>query len=129
MSDPLSPVPTSSEPRVLSLESLAEAHRSLRTAFHISLVMLLVLTGSLFVFFVREVSIARRQINELTKVVRDYEKTTVPMMEDFRIKLQSFTKTNPDFSPIFIKYFGNTNPPAASASGGGPAGPRLPPGR
>ena len=116
----------------LTLQSLAAAHESLRAAFHVTLVLLLILTGSLFVFFLREVSIARRQINELTKVVTDYQKNVFPVMEDFRTKLQAFAKTHPDFAPIYAKYFGTNAPPAGSASGRAqpltnPSAARLPP--
>src|SRR5438105_14489035 len=93
----------------LTLEALAEAHQSLRAAFHVALVMLFILTGSLFVFFLREVSLARRQIAELTQVVTEYEKNSVPVMEDFRAKLQVFMRSHPDFSPIYAKYFGSSN--------------------
>jgi hypothetical protein len=130
----------------VTLEALAHAHQSLRSAFHVTLVMMVILAGSLFVFFLREVSIARRQIAELTQVVADYEKNAVPLMEDFRAKLQVFARSHPDFVPIYTRYFG-TNPapaaaslPAASlpavpvqspakaqAAPGNPPGARLPP--
>jgi len=105
-------MPAGPEP---ALEALAQAHQSLRTSFHVTLVMLVVLSGSLFVFFLREVSLARRQISELNQVVADYEKNAVPLMDDFRTKLQVFTKSNPDFGPIFLKYFG-TNAAAVPPS-------------
>lgn len=131
MSDPISPLPPSPAASELSLEALARANQSLRTALHVTLVMLIVLTGSLFIFFVREISIARRQISELSQVVRDYEKNAVPLMEDFRIKLQEFTKTHTDFGPIYTRYFG-TNTVASARSGrpapaANPSGARLPP--
>src|SRR6187455_22075 len=100
---PLEPLPAAPEP---TLESLVRAHQSLRTSFHVTLVFIVVLTASLFVFFLREVSLARRQVTELNLVVADYEKTAVPLMDDFRVKLQAFSKSYPDFTPIFLKYFG-----------------------
>jgi hypothetical protein len=135
MNDPLLPSdPAPAGSPALTLEALVQAHRNLRTAFHITLVFFIILTGSLFVFFLREVSIARRQITDLTQAVVEYEKSAVPLMEDFRTKLQGFTRTNPDFAPIYMKYFG-TNTAAGRAGPTqaqpltNPAGARLPPGR
>jgi hypothetical protein len=129
---PLSPTPGAPE---LTLESLAEAQQSLRAAFHITLVFLIILAGSLFVFFLREVSLARRQITELTQAVAEYEKNTVPVMEEFRGKLRAFAATHPDFNPIYRKYFGTNMAPLGHSSqsaqplGINPIGPRLPPAR
>jgi hypothetical protein len=128
---PLAPIPGAPD---ITIEALVEAHQSLRTAFHITLVLLVILTGSLFVFFLREVSIARRQIADLTQVVVDYEKNAVPLMEDFRTKLQVFARTHPDFNPIYLKYFGSTNAapltrstPRTQPLGTNPNAARLPP--
>jgi hypothetical protein len=71
--------------------------------------MLVILSGSLFVFFLRETSLARRQIAELSQVVAEYQKTAAPVMEEFRTKLLAYTKTHPDFGPIFSKYFGTNS--------------------
>lgn len=134
MSDLPSPLHSTPDVPELSLESLAAAHRSLRQAFHVSLILLAVLTGSLFVFFLREVSLARRQMSELSQVVLEYERTAAPVMEEFRSKLQIFTQDHPDFAPIYRKYFGGTNVPGGSAVAPGRAQPlsnstgvRLPP--
>jgi hypothetical protein len=135
MSDTPTPLAPHPGPPSVTLESLAEAHESLRTALHVTLVMLVILTGTLFVFFLREVSIARRQIAELTQVVGDYEKSAVPLMEDFRSKLQAFAKTHPDFAPIYARYFGSTNsaplssPMKAQPLSTNPSAARLPPSR
>jgi hypothetical protein len=117
MSDSLNPLAPAPDNPEVTLESLAEAHQALRTAFQVTLVLLLILTGSLFVFFLREVSLARRQITDLTQVVSDYEKNSVPLMEDFRVKLQVFAKTHPDFNPIYLKYFASTNSAPLTQSG------------
>jgi hypothetical protein len=109
MSDSPSSMAPPPEPAEVSLETLAQAHQSLRTTLHLVMVMLVILTGSLFVFFLRELSLARRQIRDLTQVVAEYEKNAVPVMEDFRAKLQGFSRSHPDFVPIFTKYFGATN--------------------
>ena len=117
MNDPQFPFgSTPADQPALTLESLLAAHQSLRRSFHLALVMLLILSGSLFVFFLRELSLARRQVQELAQVVSDYEKNTFPIMENFRSKLQAFAQTHPDFNPIYAKYFGA---PTGSAMPGG----------
>jgi hypothetical protein len=134
LTSPLAPTPGAPE---LSLESLAAAHHSLRTAFHVTLVLLMVLTGSLFVFFLREVSLARRQIGDMTNAIVEYEKTSVPLMEDFRTKLQGFARTHPDFNPVYTKYFGSNSAPSSQSQSSpraqpvapSPATARMPPAR
>jgi hypothetical protein len=134
MSDSSSPLfpPSPAGPEV-TLESLVADYQALRNAFHLTLVGLLILTGSLFVFFLREVSLARRQVVELSQVVADYEKSGfAARLENFRVQLQSFTQTHPDFNPIYSRYFGTSSVSQPSpAPRSGPAsnltGPRLPP--
>jgi hypothetical protein len=110
MNEPEVPAVPHPDPRPEpGLENLQESYRSLRNSFHVTLVLLLILTGSLFVSYLREVSIARKQINDLTQAVADYERNAVPLVEDFRTKLFNFTRTHPDFTPIYNKYFGTTN--------------------
>jgi hypothetical protein len=111
------------------LEALSSAYHSLRATLQVALLMLLILSGGLFVFFLREVSLARRQITELTQVVVDYQKNTFPAMESFRSKLQIFAQSHPDFAAIYGRYFGVTNLNPATAEGRTPSNAaRLPPG-
>jgi hypothetical protein len=114
------------------LNALERAHASLRTSFHVTLVLLLILSGALFASFLREVSIARQHIHDLTLVVGEYQKNSAPVIEDFRRKLHAFTQAHPDFAPIYNKYF--TAPNTALPSQEWPQGPavtnpsvRLPP--
>ena len=89
---------------------------------------MLILTGSTFVFLLREVSATRSQVSELTQYVAAYEKNSVPVMRQFRDKLIDFAKSNPDFTPILSKYVNPTNYAAASqASGVLPATGQAPP--
>ena len=123
MNDPASPLDPAPAASQLSLEALAVDQQALRRALHLTLFLFLILTGSLFIFFLREVSIARRQVSELTQVVVDYEKNAVPAMEDFRAKLQAFSRAHPDFMPIYIKYFGSSNSPSLQTGGSNRAQP------
>jgi hypothetical protein len=114
----------------LSLEALADAHERLRMAFHVTLGLLVILTFSLFVFFLRETSLARRQIAEMAQFVAQYEKGEGRAINDFRIKLQGFAKTHPDFVPVYNKYFGSNTPaggPNSAQPVGEPPSARMPP--
>jgi len=92
-----------------SLESLQRAYQSLRTLLDILTVALVILSGSLNIFLLRQVSMVRNEIEERQKFIVDYERNNVPIMNDFVLKLQSFVRTNPDFAPILAKYWRPTN--------------------
>ena len=92
-----------------SLESLQRAYQSLRTLLDILTVALVILNGSLNIFLLRQVSMVRNEIEERSKFIVDYERSNVPIMNDFVLKLQVFAKTNPDFAPILAKYWRPTN--------------------
>ncbi|MEW6157275.1 MAG: hypothetical protein AB1813_07570 [Verrucomicrobiota bacterium] len=117
--DPLTSPPAPAAP---SLEELRASFRSLRLLLNVVLVALILLTTSVLAFLFKEQSMVQKQIVELSKFVADYEKNSVPLMEDFRTKLESFAKAHPDFRPILIKYFG-TNAPAPTTQ---PAPKALP---
>jgi hypothetical protein len=124
MSDPQSPLIPAAEAQAVTMDVLVEAHQSLRRSFHVSLVMILLLAGSLFVFFLRELSIARQQTEELSKVVADYEKNTAPNVEKFRKALQAFAQTHPDFAPIYSRYFSSNS---VASSNNDDSNVRMPP--
>lgn len=122
-------------PVARELAELRESHRSLRALFQIVLVSLLILTGSVFLFLLREVSVTRRQVGELTQYVAAHEKNNVPIMRLFRDRLIEFARTNEDFVPILSKYVNPTNylnpgvgaAPSRSTGGVYPAQPPVVP--
>jgi hypothetical protein len=108
----LPPEPASQPDTQARLNALQKSHDSLRNSFHLTLVLLLILTGALFASFLREVSIARRHIHDLTLVVAEYQKNSLPVIEDLQRKLQIFIQAHPDFTPVYYKYFSATNAPS-----------------
>jgi hypothetical protein len=88
-----------------SLHTLEKSLQTLRSLFHLVLVGLIVLTGSHFVYLLRELGQVRRQSHELTRYVAEYEKSGLPVIVELRRQLESFTESHPDFTPIFQKYF------------------------
>ena len=116
-----------------TVESLAKTVESLRMSLNIALLLITILAFSLFVFFLREVTLARRQTAELVRSVSEYQQNFQPRIEDFRTKLQVYAKTHPDFAPIYTRYFGATNfgasapPPGRAVPLTNAAGARMPP--
>lgn len=92
--------------------------QTLRTLLHVTLVALIVVTGSLSVVLLRQVIGMRRQVREMRTVVMNYEKNEVPVLEEFRKKLDEFARRDPNFRPILSKYF---TPEGAAPAGGAPA--------
>jgi len=92
-----------------AVESLQQAYQSLRTLLHTVLVILLVLTWSVNIFLLKQLSLVRNEVAERQRFVTEYEKNTVPLMSEFLTRLQGFTKTNPDFTNILHKYWMPTN--------------------
>jgi hypothetical protein len=88
------------------------------------LIALLITTGSWFVFLLREVSLARRQVRELAEIVAGYDKNDLPVLREFRTKMIDFAKANPDFVPILSKYIHPTKYSASAQTS-----PSAPPAR
>jgi hypothetical protein len=74
----------------------------------------LILAGTLFVFIYRQVVLVRRQTGELVKSVVNYERSNAAeFILQMHQKFAEFKKQNPDFTPIYNRYFGTNEPPAA----------------
>ena len=108
MTEPEPSANPSSDPTA-ALAALQQAYQSLRTLIHTVLVILLVLTWSVNIFLLKQLSLVRNEVDERQRFVAEYEKNTVPLMSEFLIRLQGFTKTNPDFTNILHKYWMPTN--------------------
>lgn len=120
MSDPLSSLP--SETPEADWSAVQRELRGLRTLFHITLVALVVVSGSLSVVLLRQVIAMRRQARDLNTILVSYQKNEEPVLEDFRKRLEDFARRNPDFRPILAKYF-----PASANGWAGGASPGVAP--
>ena len=92
---------------------LSNRVQTLRSALLMVIAAILLLTGTFFIFLFREVILIRRQSEELSRIVLDYQKTAVPQLQEFKGKLHDFAKTNPNFAPVYSKYFGTNAPEPA----------------
>jgi hypothetical protein len=101
------PSPAPSEP------SLSAQLQAMRSQFTALLFLLLVLSGSVNVFILRQLIMLGRQSKELSLVINDYEKNKRPIIENFAERLRDYSKTHRDFLPIMSKYY---LPPEPAAS-------------
>jgi len=107
--------PNPSEP------SLQSELRSLRSQFTALLIILLVFSGSLDVFILRQLMLIGRQSKELTAIVIDYEQGRRPIMENFTDRLRDYAKSHREFVPILTKHGALQEVPATNPPGAKPA--------
>ena len=98
----------------VTLEVLHQGYQSLRMALNVVLVMLILLTGGLNIFLLKQVKLARRQVMEARTYIANYQQNSEPLIDNFVGQLQAFTKSNPDFAPVLAKYFKLLNPAESS---------------
>jgi hypothetical protein len=98
--------------------------------FQVTVAAMILFLGVVNVVLFHQVRLLRRQafevqtsVNEMTRIVGDYETNSVPLMERFRAELRRFAERNPEFAAIMSKYAVNTNAPSAKSSAGPPGTP------
>jgi hypothetical protein len=127
MNDLTNPISATPAPTV---ESLERQLQSLRKLFVVTLTILLVISGSVMVFLWGQKRILNSQLREAQKFVDDYEKVTMPFLNNFVSNLNTYAKTHPDINPVLDKFgvrpaVSNVPPPAASPVPKAPA-PKAP---
>lgn len=116
-----------------TLDDLRHQLNSLRNMLQALLIVLLVMSASLNIFLLRQVTIVHRELKQRRETLQQYESKGYPLLRQFLDKMESFSQTNADFAPILRKYFpveSNAVPgdlelsppaePAAEAEGGEP---------
>ena len=94
----------------------------LRQTLNTMLVLLVVVSGTLTIFLVRQWRFAKTDLDMLrpqaTQIINDYNRLSAPAMQDFVLKLVDYSKGHPDFAPIAAKYHLNDSlaKPAAGTS-------------
>jgi hypothetical protein len=104
-----------------SESSLQSELRSLRSQFTSLLIILLVFSGSLDVFILRQLMLIGRQSKELNAIVADYEQGRRPIMENFTERLRDYAKSHREFVPILTKHGALQEVPATNPPGAKPA--------
>jgi hypothetical protein len=85
-------------------EDLKATCAALRHQLNTVLILLLIVSGTTGIFFLRQVNLARAQIKNFAPVVAEYQQTSVPIIEEFAARLREYGKTHQDVVPILAKY-------------------------
>jgi len=93
--------PAAPQPDLSELQAQCESLRQLVSSL---LIILVVISGTLNIFFLRQYRTAQTEVTALRQLVADYNKVSAPVINDFVKKLVDFEKKNPDFTPIILKY-------------------------
>ena len=86
---------------------------ALQNTVNILLVLVLLATGAVDVFFWRLLRQTRAERDALRNIVTEYQKSAAPATDKFLADLIDFGRTHADFDPILIKYRLKLNPTAA----------------
>lgn len=101
--DPKVPVVTST-----TVPTANEEHEALRHLIVSTLVLMLVISGTLNLFFWREYKTTKRDLAAYqpgaTQMITDYEKNRRSAIDEFLRKLTAYGQTHKDFEPIVLKY-------------------------
>jgi hypothetical protein len=100
----------------------AQLH-SLQQSFNSLLCVVLIVSGTLTIYLLRQFRTAHAEVVALRQVMSDYNKVSAPAMTEFVRRLNDFERTHPDLGPILAKY--GMKPPAGNpAPAAPPAAPK-----
>jgi hypothetical protein len=88
--------------------NLHEQYEILRKFFLAALVAMLILSGSLAVFLIRQVSFVQRDLEgvrpQVDRLATNFRQVEEPQIDEFINSLVNYARTHPDFNPILAKY-------------------------
>lgn len=85
-------------------EDLKDTCASLRHQLNSALILLLVVSSTMTIFFLRQVTLARKDRDTIRPGIVEYQQNGVPALNEFTASLREFAKSNPDVVPILAKY-------------------------
>jgi len=101
--DNVSPSPTSQS----DLKGLHEQYESLQQLVSSLMLVLIVISGTLGIFLLRQYKFAKAELDAITpaatQLISDYT-NNYAMTQDFLKKLAEYGRTHQDFGPIVAKY-------------------------
>ena len=111
MNDPESPISPASSPSSDSqtIYEMRGAIESLRGVFQVVALSGIVLSATVMMYLYQQVSVVRRQNDELIAYINDFQTNIYPKFEMSRTNLQEFAKSNATIVPLINKYFPPTN--------------------
>lgn len=88
--------------------NLAQAFETLRKQFQTTLIVLIILSGAINLYLLRQFTVLRKEVAtiepQVTQLVADYQRVTVPLVNTFLKQLSDYAQTHPDFRPVLAKY-------------------------
>lgn len=117
-----SPLPSTPE----DVRELREQYWALRKQMVTLLVLVIVVSGALNMFLLRQFTYARNDLANVqrqTAQIKEAYNREAPIMQDFVRKLAEYGKSHPDFAPIVKKY----NLHAPTPTGAQPPATVIPP--
>jgi hypothetical protein len=119
----------SKTPEQPASSDVQQQFESLRHLVVSLLVLTIVVSGTLNIFFLRQWRDAKREREaitpQFTKMAETYDKTEHPMIQTVVNRLAEYAKTHPDYAPIAQQYkLNQAATPAASAPAAAPAAPQ-----
>jgi hypothetical protein len=92
----------------LDTPDLAEQVESLRHLIGSILILLVVVSGTLTIFLLREMKNTSGQLDafrpQATNAIAIYQKQQEPAMVEFAKRMQQYGQTHPDFAPVLVKW-------------------------
>lgn len=110
-----------------------EQYETLRKLFVATLVALIILSGALNIFFLRQLIFIRKDLEavrpQINQLLANYQATEDPQIKSFLSSLVGYGRAHPDFIPILVKYkiVPDTAPRMAAPAPAAPAAPTLTP--
>ena len=81
---------------------------ALRHLITSTLVLVLIISGTLNIYLLRQWRSASRDLGgirpQAVQIITEYDKVSGPLMNDFIKKITEYGRTHPDFAPILAKY-------------------------
>ena len=94
----------SPQPQLNDLQAQCDSLRQMVSSL---LIVLILVSGTLSIFLLRQWRFTKAQIELMTpqasQIITEFNKN-FPVMQDFVRKLNEYGKTHPDFAPIVTKY-------------------------
>ncbi len=104
---------------VVDSSDLREQIESLRHLIGSVLILLVVVSGTLTLFLLRELKTTSAQLDAFrsgaTNMIAAYQKQQAPLMDEFIKRIQQYGQTHRDFDPILFKYGLKATPSTTAA--------------
>jgi len=118
MNETPEPKPATPGPDTPASSDLIQAVAALRVQLQATLVILIMITGALNLYLLRQYVALRKDVAllepQVSQMMALYDKVTIPLARTFLGQLNEFARQHPDFQPILDRYRVLT-PPATGA--------------